>query len=132
VIGRPYTYQEYPKWIHSPNGSVIVQDAEEERRIRFENARDIGREKANSVQRLRADELAVELAPEIWRLRASGCSLRDIADALNRRGIRSAQGHQWGPAQILRLLRRTGNAVATGAIPDDQQKNAFSTVLSEE
>jgi hypothetical protein len=117
VIGSPYAYQEYPKWIHSPNSSVIVQDAEEERRILFENARDIGREKANSVQRLRADALAVELAPEIWRLRASGCSLRDIADALSRRGIRSARGRQWGPAQILRLLRRAQNAVAAGEIP---------------
>lgn len=83
--GRPYAYQEYPKWLHSPNGSVIVQNAEEERRIRWERARDIGREKANTVQRVRADALAAELVPGIAALRTRGCSLRDIADALNRR-----------------------------------------------
>ena len=130
MIGRPYAYQEYPKWIHGPNGSVIVQDADEERRVRFENARDIGREKANSVQRLAPMNWPSNWRREITRLRSGGSSLRDIAAALNEHGIRSARGRQWGPAQILRLLRRAGNAVATGAIPDDQQKIEFSTVLS--
>lgn len=68
MIGRPYAYQEYPKWIHGPNGSVIVQDADEERRVRFENARDIGREKANSVQRL-----APMNWPSNWRRESRAC-----------------------------------------------------------
>jgi hypothetical protein len=74
---------------------VIVQNAEEERRLRWERARNVGRDKANAVQRARADAIAVELAPEVAVLRARGYSFRDIADALNKRGILSARGRQW-------------------------------------
>jgi hypothetical protein len=107
-VRSPYVYRyvEFPKRVIGRDGPVIVQDAEEERRIRFERARDIGRKRANAVQRARADAIAVELAPEIAASRARGSSFRDIADALNTRGILSARGCQWGPAQILRLLRR--------------------------
>jgi hypothetical protein len=123
VTGRasPYVYQEFPKWIHGPDGPVIVQNAKEERRIRFERARDIGRERANAVQRARADAIAVELAPEIAASRAAGSSFRDISDALNRQGIPSARGHQWGPAQVWRLLRRAETAVATGGQTVEQR-----------
>jgi hypothetical protein len=58
---RPPIYQEYPKWIVGPE--VIVQNAAEERCIRQRWARDIGRAKANALQRSRADALALELAP---------------------------------------------------------------------
>ena len=68
----PYVYQEYPKWIAGPE--VIVQNAAEERCIRRRWSRDIGRAKANTVQRDRADALALELAPEILVLRARGSS----------------------------------------------------------
>ena len=42
----------------------------EERCIRRRWSRDIGRAKANALQRSRADALALELAPEILALRA--------------------------------------------------------------
>jgi hypothetical protein len=58
----PYVYQEYPKWIAGPE--VIVQYAAEERCIRWRWSRDIGRTKANALQRSCADALALELAPE--------------------------------------------------------------------
>lgn len=93
----PYVYQPFPKWVDGPDGPVIVQNAEEARRVRFERARNIGRGKANAGQRLRADALCHRAGgAEIANLRASGCSLRDIADALNKRGIPSARGRQWG------------------------------------
>jgi hypothetical protein len=116
---RPYHYQEYPKWLPGPE--VIVQNAAEERRVRWEWARDAGRERANARQRARADARAIELAPEIAALRRRGRSFRDIADTLNKRGVRSARGRRWGPSQILRLLRRVNNAVATGALSAERQ-----------
>jgi hypothetical protein len=111
-----YVYLEFPKWVAGPDGPAIVQNAEEERRLRWERARNIGRDKANAVQRARADNLAIALAPEIAAFRRRGYSFRDIADALDRRGILSARGRQWGPAQVLRLLRRAEDSVATGAL----------------
>jgi Recombinase len=116
-----YVYREFPKWVTGPYGPVIVQNAEEERRLRWERARNIGRDKANAVQRARADNLAIALAPEIASLRRRGHSFRDIADALDRRGILSARGRQWGPAQVWRLLRRAEITVATGALPAEQR-----------
>jgi hypothetical protein len=110
-----YVYQEFPKWVTGSGGPVIVQNAEEERRVRFTRARDVGRDRANAGQRARADDFALNLAPEIAGLRTRGCSFRDIADVLNRRRIPSVRGRQWGPSQILRLLRRAEKAVATGA-----------------
>jgi hypothetical protein len=56
VRAMPYVYQEYPKWIAGPE--VIVQNAAEERCIRRRWARDIGRAKANAVQRDRAPPAA--------------------------------------------------------------------------
>jgi hypothetical protein len=113
---RPATfvYREFPKWVVGPDGPAIAQHADEERRLRWECARNIGREKANAGQRARADNFSLELALEIVVLRKRGCSFRGIADALNRHGILSARGREWGPGQILRLLRRVQNAVATG------------------
>jgi len=116
-----YRYVEFPKWVTGRDGPVIVQNAEEERRIRFERARDIGRERANAVQRARADAIAVKLAPEIAAFRARGSSFRDIADALNRHGVLSAPGPQWGPAQV---RRRPQNTVATGALAVERRKAA--------
>jgi len=56
---------------------VIVQNAAEERCIRRRWSRDIGRAKANALQRSRADALALELAPEILALRARRQLSRD-------------------------------------------------------
>src|SRR5215472_4965906 len=72
VRAMPYVYQEYPKWIAGPE--VIVQNAAEERCIRWQWSRDIGRAKANALQCSRADALALALAPAILALRARGSS----------------------------------------------------------
>src|SRR5215471_6033243 len=48
---------------------------------------------------------ALDLAPTIKELQASGCtSLRAIAAVLDERCIPAAQGGQWSPTQVMRLL----------------------------
>ena len=119
----PFTYIEFPKWVDGPDGREIAYNAEEERRIldgarchRMQRARDVGRTRANAVQAARADASAIEIAPVIAAIGAEGItSFRGIAEALNTRGIRSARGRRWGPAQVFRAVRRAENAVATGA-----------------
>ena len=108
----PYVYQEYPKWIDGPD--AIIRNGAEERCIRWQWSRDIGRAKANAVQRSHADALALELAPEILALRARGRSYREIAQALNECGRPSARGGRWAAGTLLRLMRRAETAVATG------------------
>lgn len=44
----------------------------------------------------------------VGELRASGCSLREIATALNDAGERTAPGSIWSPMQIKRVLDRVG------------------------
>jgi hypothetical protein len=82
---------------------VIVQNAAEERCIQWRRSRDIGRAKANALQRSRADAFALALAPEILALRARGSSYREIAKALNECGRPSARGGRWAAGTILRL-----------------------------
>lgn len=113
----PTMFREFPKYVPGPDGPVIVANAEEERRIRGECARNLGRTKANAAQRARADHLATELTPTISTLRVRGHSFRAIANHLNRQGIPSARGRGWGPGQVLRLLRRDETNVATGEKP---------------
>jgi len=117
----PHVYIEFPKWVTGADGCpTIVQNIEEERCIRWQRARTIGRAKANAIQRARADNFALDLALEIVVLRKRGCRFRGIADALNRQGISSARGRQWGASQILRLLRRVQNSVAAGGKPGNR------------
>jgi DNA invertase Pin-like site-specific DNA recombinase len=55
----------------------------------------------------RADARAADLAPIIRELRATRItSLRRIADALNRRGIRTPRGKQWLAGSVSQLLAR--------------------------
>jgi hypothetical protein len=114
----PFVYVEFPKWVTGPDGPEIAKSAEEERCIldrarshRMQQARDIGRARANTVQAARADAFATAILPVIAAIRAEGItSFRGIAGALNRRGIASPRGGRWQASQILRLLRRLGLA----------------------
>ena len=52
---------------------------------------------------------ALDLAPTIKELQASGCtSLRAIAAVLDERCIPAAQGGQWSPTQVMRMLEYIG------------------------
>jgi len=58
-----------------------------------------------AVLMARARKRALDLAPTIAELRAAGCeSLRDIAAALDQRGIPAAKGGKWSATQVMRLL----------------------------
>lgn len=61
----------------------------------------MAQEKGNASQKSAAVKRATELKPIIDGLRASGLnSFRDIADALNRRGIPTARGGNWHPTTV--------------------------------
>ena len=56
-----------------------------------------------------ADAFAEQLAPFLRAIRAEGTTtLRGIADALNRRAIKSAKGGSWHPAAVSNLLVLAG------------------------
>ena len=55
-----------------------------------------------------ADRFAANVLPLIEPLRAEGRSLREIANALNARGVPTARGGKWAPTQIADILKRAG------------------------
>src|SRR3982074_1754329 len=56
----------------------------------------------------RAEDLAYRLAPAVRLVRSEGATtLRSIAQALNRRGIRSPRGGTWHPSSVANLLSRS-------------------------
>src|SRR5258708_36318468 len=58
----------------------------------------------------RAEDLAHRLAPAVRLVRSEGATtLRSIAQALNRRGIRSPRGGTWHPSSVANLLSRSEN-----------------------
>jgi DNA invertase Pin-like site-specific DNA recombinase len=62
-----------------------------------------------AVRQEQARARALDLAPTIKELQAAGCtSLRAIAAALVERGIPAAQGGQWSPTQVMRMLEYIG------------------------
>jgi hypothetical protein len=55
----------------------------------------------------RADAQAMELAPLIAQIRASGArTLQAIADELNARGIQAVRAEKWGTSSVSRLRAR--------------------------
>jgi DNA invertase Pin-like site-specific DNA recombinase len=61
----------------------------------------------SSVQRQSADQLAGSLVPIVKAIRHTGTSsLREIADALNGRGIRPARGIKWHRSSVRNLIAR--------------------------
>jgi DNA invertase Pin-like site-specific DNA recombinase len=54
-----------------------------------------------------AEDLAQRLAPALRAVRSEGVNtLRGMADALNRRGIKSSRGGVWHPSSVANLLSR--------------------------
>ena len=67
------------------------------------------REAGNAARTARADARADLVLPAIESARRAGAkTLREIADALNGRGIPSPRGATWHPASIARVLERVG------------------------
>jgi hypothetical protein len=56
---------------------------------------------------VKADAQAIELAPIMVEIRASGAiKLQAIADELNARGVPTARGEKWGISSVFRLRAR--------------------------
>ena len=69
--------------------------------------REVGQVRSRARQTQRAEERTLDLAPVIAAVRAEGAvSLRQIAAALNVRGIPAARGGAWSAAQIQRVLAK--------------------------
>jgi DNA invertase Pin-like site-specific DNA recombinase len=79
----------------------------------FAKAGEVGR----SVQSATADEFVAALLPIIRAIRSTGAvTLRDMASALNQRGIRSARGGKWHVSSVLNLLARSSAVPGTPAL----------------
>jgi DNA invertase Pin-like site-specific DNA recombinase len=69
--------------------------------------RDVGSMRGNEAKVLKADARAADLSPVIEDIRAEGrISLRQIAQGLTERGIRTATGRDWTATAVKNLLRR--------------------------
>lgn len=62
--------------------------------------------KRNEAVQANAKARAEKVAQTVLPLRASGATLRDIADALNTSGVETARGGKWQPSQVQRVLKR--------------------------
>lgn len=78
------------------------------------------RQKSVVVRTAQADAFAANVLPIIDQIRASGAtSLRQIAAALNARGIATARGGQWAAVQVSDIIKRTSAPVGDMAEPDE-------------
>jgi DNA invertase Pin-like site-specific DNA recombinase len=67
-----------------------------------------------ATQRAQADTMAESILPKITSLQSAGCrSLAEIADGLNRRGVRTARGRSWHASSVRNVLLGT-NQLPTG------------------
>jgi DNA invertase Pin-like site-specific DNA recombinase len=64
--------------------------------------------KGTASTKAKAAKFATNMLPVIQPLRATGASLRAIANELNARGIPTARGGAWAATQVADILRRTG------------------------
>jgi len=68
--------------------------------------RDVGSENGNAVKTAKKVARANDLAPTINKLHAAGVvTLKDIADALNDRGIAAPRGGDWSAVQVSRVKK---------------------------
>jgi hypothetical protein len=66
--------------------------------------------KAHAANRAVADQFAANVLPIVRAIQASGLrTLREIAAALNARGVRTARGGQWHSSTVHNLLSRSAN-----------------------
>lgn len=92
--GEPYKAGR----LGNPNGAACLHRAGK------------GNKAAVEARKEAVDDRAKALAVEIERVRAGGAkSLREIADALNERGVEASRGGPWHPTGVKRLLERLSN-----------------------
>jgi len=70
-----------------------------------------GAKASAAVRRAKAGHRAADILPVIEAIRAEGnTSLRQIAAALNERGITTARSAEWSPVQVMRVLKTSAVA----------------------
>ena len=75
------------------------------------------RERRGSTNRKAADERAKALASTVRELRRAGIvSLKDLADALNKRKVKTVYGARWHPTTVARLLGRLASSKEHGKV----------------
>jgi DNA invertase Pin-like site-specific DNA recombinase len=68
---------------------------------------EIAQKNSRAVRSKASAQFVLNSIPIIKQIQATGLnSLRDVATALNARGIRSARGGEWHPTQVKRVLER--------------------------
>ena len=68
---------------------------------------DVASAAGNKVKKAQADQFAANVLPVIRAVQEAGLSsLREIARALNARGIRTARGGNWSATAVMRVLAR--------------------------
>jgi len=72
---------------------------------------DEAQERGRAITVQKADQHAQNVLPIIEDIRTKGAltTLRDIAEALNSRGIKTARGGQWHATSVKRLIERAGH-----------------------
>uniref|UniRef100_UPI00260487DD recombinase family protein n=1 Tax=Asticcacaulis sp. TaxID=1872648 RepID=UPI00260487DD len=73
---------------------------------------DDAQRKGAAANAIAAAEYAARMASQISDLRATGASLRKIADTLNQRGVRARNGGEWSAMQVRRILQLGGHVAA--------------------
>jgi hypothetical protein len=71
----------------------------------------------NQTLKLRAICHAQTVAPRIRELMAGGMTLAQVADSLQRDGVRTPRGGKWRPETILRCLDLVGGGASTAVKP---------------
>jgi hypothetical protein len=73
---------------------------------RRENLHAVHGRKGGAKKREQADSWYILVMPGVVRLRAEGHTLKQLAEKLNRLGVKTQRGGEWTHVQVLRLLRR--------------------------
>ncbi len=82
------------------------------------------------VRSAQADTFAANVLPVIRDIQASGVkSLRQIAAALNGRGIATARGGTWTAVQVTDILRRTSEVPASRSADNEVEPNEDEGVI---
>lgn len=74
---------------------------------------EVAQRNSRSVRSKASAQFVQNAIPIIKQVKASGLtSLREVAEALNARGVRSARGGGWHPTQVKRVLERANEGIA--------------------
>jgi DNA invertase Pin-like site-specific DNA recombinase len=75
---------------------------------------EVAQRNSRTVRSKASAQFVQNAIPVIRQIQATGLtSLREVAQALNARGVRSARGGEWQPTQVKRVLERANQGMTT-------------------